>query len=62
MSLVINKFEKLITEDRIASKKQTNTCDFFKPFGCNVVILKLLKFFKEIIKTVKTSCNVSVNF
>ena len=30
MSLVINKFEKLFTEDRIASKKQTNTCDFFK--------------------------------
>ena len=32
MSLVINKFEKLFTEDRIASKKQTNICDFFKPF------------------------------
>ena len=31
MSLVINKFEKLFTEDRIASKKQTNICDFFKP-------------------------------
>ena len=32
MSLVINKFEKLFTEDRIASKKQKNICDFFKPF------------------------------
>ena len=32
MSLVINKFEKLFTEDRIASKKQTNICDFFQPF------------------------------
>ena len=32
MSLVINRFEKLFTEDRIASKKQTNICDFFKPF------------------------------
>ena len=31
MSLVINKFEKLFIEDRIASKKQTNICDFFKP-------------------------------
>ena len=31
MSLVINKFEKLFTEDRIASKKQTNICYFFKP-------------------------------
>ena len=31
MSLVINKFEKLFTEDRIASKKQTNICDIFKP-------------------------------
>ena len=31
MSLVINKFEKLFTEDRIASKKQKNICDFFKP-------------------------------
>ena len=31
MSLVINKFEKLFTEDRIVSKKQTNICDFFKP-------------------------------
>ena len=31
MSLVINKFEKLFTEDRIESKKQTNICDFFKP-------------------------------
>ena len=28
MSLVISK---LFTEDRIASKKQTNICDFFKP-------------------------------
>ena len=25
-----NKFEKLFTEDRIASKKQKNICDFFK--------------------------------
>ena len=31
MSLIINKFEKLFTEDRIASKKQKNICDFFKP-------------------------------
>ena len=31
MSLVINKFENLFVEDRIASKKQTNICDFFKP-------------------------------
>ena len=31
MSLVINKFEKLFTEDRTASKKQKNICDFFKP-------------------------------
>ena len=31
MSLVINKLEKLFTEDRIASKKQINICDFFKP-------------------------------
>ena len=31
MSLVINKFEKLFTEDRIASKKQKNIWDFFKP-------------------------------
>ena len=29
MILVINKFEKLFTEDRIAPKKQTNICDFF---------------------------------
>ena len=29
--LLINKFEKLFTEDRIASKKQTNICDIFKP-------------------------------
>ena len=32
MSLVINKFEKLFTEDRIASKKQKGICDFFKLF------------------------------
>ena len=31
MSPVINKFEKLFTEDRIGSKKQKNICDFFKP-------------------------------
>ena len=31
MSHVINKFEKLFIEDRIASKKQKNICDFFKP-------------------------------
>ena len=31
MSLVISKFEKLFTEDRIAPKKQTNICYFFKP-------------------------------
>ena len=31
VSLVINKFQKLFTEDRIASKKQKNICDFFKP-------------------------------
>ena len=31
MSLVINKFEKLFTDDRIAFKKQKNICDFFKP-------------------------------
>ena len=31
MILVINKFEKLFTEDRIVSKKQKNICDFFKP-------------------------------
>ena len=30
MSLVTNKFENLFVEDRIASKKQTNICDFFK--------------------------------
>ena len=32
MSLVIKKFEKLFTKDRIESKKQTNIYDFFKPF------------------------------
>ena len=32
---------------------------FSNPFDCNVVIVKLLKFFKE---TVKTLCDVSVNF
>ena len=53
MSLVINKFEKLFTEDRIASKKQTNVT-FSKPFDCNLVTVKLLKFFKETVKTVKT--------
>ena len=31
MSLVISKFEKLFTENRISSKKQTNIFDFFKP-------------------------------
>ena len=31
MSLVIKKFQKLFTEDRIASKKQKHICDFFKP-------------------------------
>ena len=31
MNLVNNKFKKLFNEDRIASKKQTNICDFFKP-------------------------------
>ena len=31
MSLVINKLENLFTEDRIASKKQINICEFFKP-------------------------------
>ena len=31
VSLAINKFEKLFTEDRIASKKQKNIGDFFKP-------------------------------
>ena len=31
MSLVINKFEKSFFDDRIATKKQTNICDFFKP-------------------------------
>ena len=35
---------------------------FSNPFNCNVVIAKLLKFFKETVKTVKTLCNVSVNF
>ena len=30
MSLVIDKFEKLFTKDRIASNNETNTCDFFK--------------------------------
>ena len=31
MSLVINKFENLFSEDRIAFKKQKNIYDFFKP-------------------------------
>ena len=31
ISLVINKFEKLFAENRIASKKQKNICNFFKP-------------------------------
>ena len=31
MSLVINKFEKLFTEDRVTSKKQKTICDFFRP-------------------------------
>ena len=31
VSLVICKFEKLFTEDRIASKKKPNICHFFKP-------------------------------
>ena len=35
---------------------------FSNPFDCNVVIVKLLKFFKETVKTIKTLCNVSVNF
>ena len=62
MSFVINKFEKLFTEDWTASKKQKNICDFFKPLGCNEVLLQLLNLFKETVKTVKTLCNVSVNF
>ena len=62
MSLVINKFGKLFTEDRIASKKQQIFVTFSNPFNCNLIILKLLKFFKETVKTVKTLCNVSVNF
>ena len=59
-SLVIIKFEKfeLVIEDRIAFKKQIFVT-FSNPFDCNVVTAKLLKFFKE---TVKTLCNVSVNF
>ena len=32
MSFVIKMFKNLFTEDRIASKKQTNICYFFKPF------------------------------
>ena len=31
MSFVIKMFKKLFTEDRIASKKHTNICYFFKP-------------------------------
>ena len=31
ISLVINRYEKLFTEDQIASKKQTNIFDFLKP-------------------------------
>ena len=31
MSFVIKMFKKLFTEDRIAYKKQTNICYFFKP-------------------------------
>ena len=50
MSLVINKFGKLFTEDRIASKKQQIFVTFSNPFDCNLIILKLLKFFKETVK------------
>ena len=35
---------------------------FSNQFDCNVVIIKLLKFFKETGKTGKTLSNVSVNF
>ena len=31
MSLVVCKFKKSFTENRISSKKQTNIFDFFKP-------------------------------
>ena len=54
MSLVISKFEKLFTENRISSKKQQIFLTFSNPFDCNIVIVKLLKFFKETVKTVKT--------
>ena len=62
MSLVITKFEKLLTEDRIASKNKQIFVAFSNPSDFNVVIVKLLKFFKETVKTVTTLCNVSVNF
>ena len=61
MSLVINKFEKFFTEDRIASKKQIFVI-FPNLFDCKEVIVKILKFFKETVKTVKTLSNVAVNF
>ena len=63
MSLVINKFEKLFTEDRAASGKNKQIfVTFSNPFDCNVVIIKLLKFLKETVQTVKTLCNGSVKF
>ena len=52
MSLVINKSEKLFTEDRIASKKQKIFVTFSNPFDCNVVIVELLKFFNPLLPNV----------
>ena len=63
MSLAINKFEKLFTEDRVAFEKSKQTfVTSSNPFDCNAVIIKLLKFFKETVQTVKTLCNGSVKF
>ena len=36
------------------SKNKQIFVTFSNPFDCNVVIVKLLKFFKETVKTVKT--------
>ena len=62
MSFVINKFEEYSLKIELRRRNKKLIVTFSNAFDCNVVIVKLSKFFKETVKTVKTFCNVSVSF
>ena len=58
MSLVTTSLKSYSLKIELHPRNKKIFATFSNPFDYNVVIVKLLKFFKETVKIVKTLCNV----